>query len=102
MAFIGWFLLTAAKATYAQNELTERLRGISVGDIMIRDCPVLDSRNNLQTFVEDYLLKTGQRCFTAVFTCMKSFELRFGSMFSGLYPGRTHLNFLKTGGLAPL
>jgi len=63
MAFIGWFLLTAAKASYVQNELTEKLRGITVGDIMIRDCPVLDSRNNLQTFVEDYLLKTGQRCF---------------------------------------
>lgn len=63
IAFIGWFLLTAAKANYVQNELTERLRGINVGDIMMRDCPVLDSRNNLQTFVEDYLLKTGQRCF---------------------------------------
>lgn len=63
IAFIGWFLLTAAKASYVQNELTERLRGISVGDIMMRDCPVLESRNNLQTFVEDHLLKTGQRCF---------------------------------------
>ncbi len=63
MAFIGWFLLTAAKASYVQNELTEKLRGITVGDIMMRDCPVLESRHNLQTFVEDYLLKTGQRCF---------------------------------------
>jgi len=63
MAFIGWFLLTAAKASYVQNELTEKLRGITVGDIMMRDCPVLESSHNLQTFVEDYLLKTGQRCF---------------------------------------
>jgi len=63
IAFIGWFLLTAAKASYVQNELTEKLRGISVGDIMIRDCPVLESRNNVQTFIEDHLLKTGQRCF---------------------------------------
>jgi Zn-dependent protease/predicted transcriptional regulator len=63
MAFIGWFLLNAAKATYAQQELTERLRGVRVGDLMTRDCTVVDGNANLQTFVHDYLLHTGQRCF---------------------------------------
>jgi Zn-dependent protease len=63
MAFIGWFLLNAAKATYAQQELTERLRGVRVGDLMTRDCTVVDGNDNLQTFVNDYLLPTGQRCF---------------------------------------
>ncbi|MBK7704199.1 MAG: site-2 protease family protein [Acidobacteria bacterium] len=66
MAFIGWFLLTAAKASYVQVELKEKLGGVSVGDLMSRDCPVLDSNENLQTFVDDHLLRTGQRCFMVV------------------------------------
>ncbi len=63
IAFIGWFLLNAAKATYAQVEVTEGLKGVSVGDLMSRDCPVLDGYDNLQTVVDEHLLKTGQRCF---------------------------------------
>jgi CBS domain-containing protein len=31
--------------------------------MMTRDCPVLDTNLNLQTLVDDYLLKTGRRCF---------------------------------------
>jgi Zn-dependent protease/predicted transcriptional regulator len=63
IAFIGWFLLGAAKAANAQQELTERLRGVRVGDVMARDCTVVDGNSNLYTFVHDYLLPTGQRCF---------------------------------------
>jgi CBS domain-containing protein len=63
MAFIGWFLLNAAKAAYAQQDITERLRGVSVGDLMNRDCTVVDGNANLETFVRDYVLPTGQRCF---------------------------------------
>jgi Zn-dependent protease/predicted transcriptional regulator len=63
LAFIGWFLLSAAKAAYAQQELTERLRGVRVGDVMARDCTVVDGNSNLDTFVHDYLLPTGRRCF---------------------------------------
>src|SRR4030095_12188489 len=63
MAFIGWFLLNAAKAAYAQQELTERLRGLRVGDLMARDCTVVDGNANLQTFFHDYLLRTARRGF---------------------------------------
>ena len=63
MAFIGWFLLNAAKAAYAQQDMTERLRGVRVGDLMNRDCTVVDGNSNLETFVRDYLLHTGQRYF---------------------------------------
>jgi Zn-dependent protease len=63
MAFIGWFLLNAAKAAYAQQELTERLRGVRVGDLMTLDCTMVDGNDNLQTFVHNYLLHTGRRCF---------------------------------------
>jgi Zn-dependent protease/predicted transcriptional regulator len=63
MAFIGWFLLNAAKDAYARQGLTERLRGVRVGDLMARDCTVVDGNANLQTFVHDCLLHTGRRCF---------------------------------------
>lgn len=63
IAFIGWFLLNAAKATYAQVEVTEGLKGVFVADLMSRDCPLLDRYENLQTVVDEHLLKTGQRCF---------------------------------------
>jgi Zn-dependent protease/CBS domain-containing protein len=66
IAFIGWFLLNAAKATYAQEAITQQLAGLLVSDVMNQDCPVVDSRINLETFVEDNLLRTGQRCFVVV------------------------------------
>src|SRR5581483_10527266 len=63
IAFIGWFLLTAARASYAQVELEEGLRGVRVSDLMVHDSALVDGNTNLQTFVEDYVLRTGQRCF---------------------------------------
>ena len=66
IAFIGWFLLNAARASYASVEVGERLRGVQVADVMRRDCPVVDGRSNLQTFIDEYLLPTGRRCFLII------------------------------------
>ena len=66
LVLIGWFLMVAARESYARIRVTEELRGIRVGDIMTRDCPTVDSRSNLQTFADDYLLRTGRRCFFVV------------------------------------
>ncbi|MFN7927931.1 MAG: site-2 protease family protein [Blastocatellia bacterium] len=63
MAFIGWFLLNAARSAYVQQEVIERLQGVRVGDLMTRDCTIVDGNTNLQTFVHEYLLHTGRRCF---------------------------------------
>jgi Zn-dependent protease len=63
LAFIGWFLLEAAGSTYAQVRVAEALQGMCVGDIMMRDCPTVDSRTNLKSFIEDDLLRTGRHCF---------------------------------------
>lgn len=63
IAFIGWFLMQAAGASYASVELTEGLRGVRVSDVMDRDCTTLDGNMNVQHFVEEYLLRTGRRCF---------------------------------------
>lgn len=66
IAIIGWFLFDAAGASYAQVEIKQRLRGVRVGDIMSRDCATVEGRTNLQAFVEDFLLRTGRRCFVVV------------------------------------
>ena len=66
LAFIGWFLLDAARASGAQVEITERLNGVRVSDVMAREFPVIDGNSNLQTFVQEHLLPTGHRCFVVL------------------------------------
>lgn len=63
IAFIGWFLLQAAGASYATVTLTAGLKNIRVSDVMERDCTAVDGNLNVQNFVEDHLLRTGRRCF---------------------------------------
>src|SRR6266436_2686639 len=63
LTFIGWFLLDAARSSYAQFETIERLRGVRVRDIMANEWPRIDSSTRLQTFVHDHLLKSAKRCF---------------------------------------
>jgi Zn-dependent protease/CBS domain-containing protein len=66
MAFIGWFLLQAAGATYMQIEAGTLLRGLRVQDVMSRDFAAIDPDLSLQTFVHEHLLRTGRRCFLVV------------------------------------
>jgi Zn-dependent protease/predicted transcriptional regulator len=63
IAFIGWFLMDAAKASYTEVETTAALRGIPVSEVMSRDCVTVNRGMSLREFVDVYLLKTGQRCF---------------------------------------
>jgi len=66
IAFIGWFLLDASRSSYAQMEVISALRGRRVADVMERDCVTVESHISLQDFVEQYLLRTGKRCFVVV------------------------------------
>ncbi|HKY29004.1 MAG TPA: site-2 protease family protein [Pyrinomonadaceae bacterium] len=66
IAFIGWFLLDAARASGAQVEITERLTGVRVSDVMAQQFETVDANSNLQTFVQEHLLPTGHRCFVVV------------------------------------
>ncbi len=66
IAFIGWFLLQAARESYLQAGLTHALEGVRVEDVMSRDCAMVEGWLNLQNFVEQELLRTGQRCFIVV------------------------------------
>ena len=66
LAFIGWFLLDASRASYVQVEVMAGLRGRSVADIMDRDCPTVEGHLSLQEFVDEYLLRSGRRCFVVL------------------------------------
>lgn len=66
IAFIGWFLLNASRESHSQVAVAEALRGVRVSDVMSRDYPTVDLHANLQTFVEESLVRTGRRCFVAV------------------------------------
>lgn len=63
IAFIGWFLLSAARESYAQVAITESLKGLRVRDLMSSDYPTVDSNANLQTLVDEHFLRMGRRCF---------------------------------------
>jgi Zn-dependent protease len=63
LVLIGWFLLDAARASYAQTKINEMLGGARVSDAMARECIIIDGRMNLEAFVERVLMRTGRRCF---------------------------------------
>jgi CBS domain-containing protein len=67
IAFIGWFLLNAARESYAQVAVTDALRGVRVADVMSADYATVDGHSNVQTFVEEHLVRTGRRCFVVTF-----------------------------------
>jgi hypothetical protein len=66
IVFIGWFLLTAAGASYGRVEMLERLQGLQVGDVMSRDCDVVPATMSIDDLVDGRLLRSGRRCFTVV------------------------------------
>ncbi len=63
LAFIGWFLYEAAGATYLQFEMSSLLPDLRARDLMSRDCTEIDGDASVQSFVEEQLLRSPQRCF---------------------------------------
>ena len=63
IAVIGWFLMVAAKSSYAQVEIAAAFRGMRVAEVMSRDCANVNCSMSLQEFVDSYVLRTGERCF---------------------------------------
>lgn len=59
LMLIGWFLYTAAQASYQQATLQQSLSGIKVKDIITRDLVTLPSTMALEEAVSEYFLKHG-------------------------------------------
>ena len=65
LAFIGWFLLTAAQESVAQITVREALAGLRAADVMSREVPTVPRNLSLQEYSSD-VLRTGRRCHLVV------------------------------------
>ncbi|MGB9628977.1 MAG: site-2 protease family protein [Thermodesulfobacteriota bacterium] len=66
LMFIGWFLYSAAQASYQQATLQEVLSGIKVKDIMVREMQTLDPSSSLEEAVDRYFLRFGYGGFPVI------------------------------------
>jgi Zn-dependent protease len=63
LAFIGWFLASAAAQTWRRQLVREVLEGIPVSRLMVPPGPPIDARTDLDTLVRDWLIRSGDRAF---------------------------------------
>ncbi|HUJ33082.1 MAG TPA: site-2 protease family protein [Candidatus Acidoferrum sp.] len=61
LAFIGWFLLSAAQESYANVAVRNLLAGVRAEDIMSRDVPTVTRDMSIEEYIHE-VLRTGQRC----------------------------------------
>ncbi len=66
LMFIGWFLYTAAQASYQQATLQEVLSGIRVQDIMVREMETIDPSIPIDEAVDSYFLRYGYGGFPVI------------------------------------
>ncbi len=57
LMFIGWFLYSAAQASYQQATLQEVLSGLKVKDIMVREMQTIEPSITLDEAVDRYFLR---------------------------------------------
>ncbi len=65
LAFIGWFLLTAAQESYAQLAIRGALQGLRADDVMNRELPTVGRDISLEDYGHE-ILRTGRRCHLVV------------------------------------
>ena len=61
MAFIGWFLLSAAQESYALVAIRNTLTGVRAEDVMTREVPAIPRDISLEEYFHE-VLRTGRRC----------------------------------------
>lgn len=64
-AFIGWFLLEAAKESYVQVALRETLAGVRTDDVMLREIPTVPRDMSIEEYIHQ-VLRTGRRAHIVV------------------------------------
>lgn len=66
LMLIGWFLYTAAQASYQQASLQEILSNIKVKDIMVKDIVTISPNITIDAAIYEYFLKYGYGGFPVV------------------------------------
>src|SRR5262245_60166392 len=66
LAFVGFILRGAAKSAIAQTELTSRIEGISVGDVMDRDPVAIPAEASIEQALDEYFLRYRSPWFPVV------------------------------------
>jgi predicted transcriptional regulator len=65
LAFIGWFLLSAAQESVAQLAIRETLTGLRAVDVMSQEIPTVPRDISLEDYSQE-VLRTGRRCHLVV------------------------------------
>lgn len=65
LAFIGWFLLTAAQESVAQIAIRESLSGLRAADVMSHEVPTVARDISLEDYGAE-VLRTGRRCHLVI------------------------------------
>jgi Zn-dependent protease len=66
LAFVGFILRGAAKSAIAQTELTTRIEGVSVGDVMDRDPVAIPEEASIEQALDEYFLRYRSPWFPVV------------------------------------
>src|SRR6266545_4168407 len=62
-AFIGWFLVQAARASYEELQVQQMLRGVEAQDVMARDLLRIPPQLSLQDAVDNYFMRYDHGAF---------------------------------------
>jgi len=65
LAFIGWFLLDAARESVAQVDIQETLAGLRATDVMSHEVPTVARDISLEEYGAE-VLRTGRRCHIVI------------------------------------
>jgi Zn-dependent protease/predicted transcriptional regulator len=65
LAFIGWFLLEAARESSATVSIQHNLAGVRAADIMSGDVPTISRASSVDEYVHD-VMRTGRRAYMVV------------------------------------
>jgi Zn-dependent protease len=68
LAFVGFILRGAAKSAIAQTEITSRIEGVSVGDVMDRDPVAIPEEASIEQALDEYFLRYRSPWFPVVDT----------------------------------
>ncbi len=66
LAFIGWFLSSAASQTRRRQLVREVLEGVSVSRLVIPPGPVVPEHVDLNALAMDWMIRSGERAFPVV------------------------------------